>query len=223
MAIFKGGPNSPFSGKAGSVIGSNWRKIYYIKGLSKRIKPESPEQLRQQQKWHVMGTFLAPIRIILELGYNKIDKSKKTALNIAMSYHVKWALAESEDGFKVAFERVLISKGRLPKATDAKVSADVPGKILFSWSPVPKTSLVSTEDKATILIYNEQKEAFMINSDGEPATRRLGGLSIDVPQGWDNDVCHCYIFFTSPGGNNSPSYYLGEITLKEKKDPEAHM
>ena len=43
-------PNGPFSGKAGSVIGSSWRGIYYIKGLQKTItKARSPLQLEQQK------------------------------------------------------------------------------------------------------------------------------------------------------------------------------
>lgn len=46
MGVIRRGVNGCFKGKAGSVIGSSWKSIDYIKGLyKKRTKPASEEQL----------------------------------------------------------------------------------------------------------------------------------------------------------------------------------
>ncbi|MFB2118987.1 hypothetical protein [Parapedobacter sp. 2B3] len=39
MGIIKKGINGPFKGKAGSVVGSSWKKIDYIKGLQRKKAP----------------------------------------------------------------------------------------------------------------------------------------------------------------------------------------
>lgn len=43
MATYSKGANGTFSGKVGSVIGSNWRSIDYMKGLSKKNSKPSTE------------------------------------------------------------------------------------------------------------------------------------------------------------------------------------
>lgn len=49
MGRIKQGANGGFSGKAGSVIGSSWKEIEYIKGRPKvSNKPATQRQLEQQ-------------------------------------------------------------------------------------------------------------------------------------------------------------------------------
>ncbi len=49
MGRIKQGANGGFSGKAGSVIGSSWKGIEYIKGRPKvSNKPATQRQLEQQ-------------------------------------------------------------------------------------------------------------------------------------------------------------------------------
>jgi len=52
MGTIRNGGNGAFSGKAGSFIGSSWRDINYIEGLSKlSTKPKCEKQLEQQAKF----------------------------------------------------------------------------------------------------------------------------------------------------------------------------
>jgi len=47
MATFKNGPNGGFSGKVGSVVGSSWKGIDYIRGLpaKRKNKPDTLEKI----------------------------------------------------------------------------------------------------------------------------------------------------------------------------------
>src|SRR5690606_16534393 len=93
MAILKGGPNGPFSGKVGSVIGSNWRDIDYIKGLTliKKHKP-SEAQIVQRQRFRNITTFLYQVQDALNKGWDKKKKTRGTITNEAISYNSRHAL-----------------------------------------------------------------------------------------------------------------------------------
>ncbi len=208
MAVYKRGINGPFSGKAGSVIGSSWRKVDYMKGLSEKHKPETPEQIAQQDKWKIMVAFLAPLAKILETGLNKEDTRRKTAYNLALSYNLRYAVKETEEGFEIDYPNVLLSRGSLPRVADAKVERESDDKFVVSWSPLVNTAMVSADDEVTVLMYCPQKTIHII-SFGE-YERRDGKMVLAVPEELHNMACHFFIFFTSVNGNNSPAQYLGE-------------
>lgn len=52
MGTIRKGANGGFSGKAGSVVGSSWREVDYIRGMPKRSgKPATILQLEQTVKF----------------------------------------------------------------------------------------------------------------------------------------------------------------------------
>ena len=68
MGTIVNGANGGFKGKAGSVIGSSWKSINYIKGLyKKRSKPASELQMMQQEKFRTLMRFLLPINMFLKI------------------------------------------------------------------------------------------------------------------------------------------------------------
>ncbi|MBB6239500.1 hypothetical protein HDC90_004153 [Pedobacter sp. AK013] len=79
MATYSKGANGAFSGKVGSVIGSNWRSIDYLKGLPKKSsKPSTEPQLAQRSKFALAPLYLSPIKDILNIGFKDKQLNKLT-------------------------------------------------------------------------------------------------------------------------------------------------
>lgn len=213
MGIYKRGINGAFSGKAGSVVGSRWRKIDYIRGLSRPShKPASEAQLLQQHKFELMTAFLSPLSKLFEFSY-KEDTRYKTAYNIALGYNLKWAFVEKEDEWIIDFSKIVLSRGSLPKPVEATAEYTAEGAFLISWPTIARNSFVSAEDKARLILYNSTTNVHIINtSDYE---RKDGQALI---QAENEDVArgtwHIFMFYSSPSGDNSPSHYLGEIKIE---------
>lgn len=82
MGRLNQGPNGSFSGKAGSLIGSSWKGIFYIKGLQKKsLKPRSPRQIEYQDRFAFAVKFLHPIKNILNMGFSKVNPKRATGYN----------------------------------------------------------------------------------------------------------------------------------------------
>ena len=212
MGILFRGINGPFSGKAGSVIGSNWKKVSYIKGLHKKsLKKAKPGQIGQRTRFKQMTDFLAPLSAVMELGFSKEDTRYMTAYNFGMSYNLKWAFKETDGNNEIDFSRIVISRGNLPKPSDARAELRPDVGFIISWSPDVRTSTVCAEDKATIVLFNAETIVHVTNLG--QAQRGDGQAIINVPASALPGVWHAYIFFTSPKGNNSPNFYIGEIRV----------
>ncbi|KAA8483130.1 hypothetical protein BDE36_3749 [Arcticibacter tournemirensis] len=213
MGIYRRGINGPFSGKAGSVVGSRWKKIDYIRGLSRPSHKEASEaQLLQQHKFELMTAFLSPLSKVFEFSY-KEDTRYKTAYNIALGYNLKWAFVEKEDEWIIDFSRIVLSRGSLPKPVDATAEYTAEGAFLIRWQTLVRNSFVSAEDKVRLILYNSVANIHIINtSDYE---RKDGEAMIKIE---DDDaargIWHIFMFYSSPSGDNSSSHYLGEITIE---------
>src|SRR5690606_30037961 len=99
MATFKDGINGPFRGKVGSVIGSKWRKVNYMKSLprlNKKKRPPSPEQALVRKKFDLLNQFFRPISSVLEIGFQQFTAGAP-GQNVAFSYNSNHALSESSD------------------------------------------------------------------------------------------------------------------------------
>lgn len=90
MGTIRNGANGGFKGKAGSVIGSSWKSIDYIKGLyKKRTKPATEEQLVQQAKFRTLMRFLLPITAFIRIGFGQKKEALMTAINVAFKENLE--------------------------------------------------------------------------------------------------------------------------------------
>lgn len=72
MGAIKQGILGSFSGKVGTVVGSSWMGISYMRALSPNVKDaRSPKQLAQREKFALANAFIKPIT----LAYNESKKS----------------------------------------------------------------------------------------------------------------------------------------------------
>ena len=92
MGTYLKGILGPFSGKIGTVIGSTWNGIEYMRSLPRPSgKAPTDLQLIQRAKFGLATGFLSPIRAILNVGFKSLAV-KQTGFNVATSQVVKEAI-----------------------------------------------------------------------------------------------------------------------------------
>src|SRR5690606_36292813 len=114
MGTIRSGANGGFSGKAGSVIGSSWKSIDYIKGLpKKRTKPMSEDQRIQQARFGVLASFLMPLRLMVPIGYRQIQPDRAAPMNVAVKQTMDRAITGNYPDFSLDYAAIRSSEGRL--------------------------------------------------------------------------------------------------------------
>ena len=132
MGKIKQGILGGFSGKVGSVIGSSWKGISYMRGKAVSIKnPQTLQQMRQRNKFALALSVLQPIVAFIRVGFKRYAY-KKSEFNAAMSYTIKNAIVGTYPNYEIDFSKLLVSRGTLTGANDAAAVAET-GKIKFTW------------------------------------------------------------------------------------------
>src|SRR5882762_6945663 len=118
MARLKSGILDEFSGKVGKAVGSNWRGIPYIRSVGgKRRNAKTPEQEQQQAKFKVASEFSTSMTDLFTLGFREFAV-RMTGRNYAQSLILTDAIEGTNPDFKIAYDRVLVSKGKLPNVEE---------------------------------------------------------------------------------------------------------
>ncbi|WP_256009127.1 DUF6266 family protein [Desertivirga xinjiangensis] len=211
MGIIKKGANGGFSGKAGSVVGSSWKDIDYIKGLPKKSsKPASQSQLEQQARFALAVKVLQPITSLLSEGFKGQNSGKATGYNMALQHFLSHAITGAYPAFTVDYKNMLISKGSLTKPASVTLAADA-GSLTITWSVLLSKYGAFSDDEAIVLVYNPAKNIYL---PAEGSTRADGELQLDIPEDFDGDTLHVFLFFTNrDGSKNSESLYAGQIVV----------
>jgi hypothetical protein len=107
MATYENGVNGNFKGKVGSVIGSKWKSLNYIKGISNKKKIATPTeaQINQREKISLVGKFLRILNPVISLGFNQ--KENATSYNEATAYVFKNALNKSTSPCSIRYDKAL--------------------------------------------------------------------------------------------------------------------
>jgi hypothetical protein len=88
MAKMGNGINGKITGKVGSVIGSHWRGISYIRSVpNKKKKISSPAQMQQQARFSLMANFLNIFKSLLSISFSKYTM-RMTGSNKALSFNL---------------------------------------------------------------------------------------------------------------------------------------
>ena len=132
MGTIRKGANGGFSGKAGSVVGSSWRDVDYIKGLPKlSSKPATERQLEQRAKFATAVNFLQPVKQLLNLGFSTQRTGRATGYNIGLRHLLENAIAGDYPTYGIDYSKVVISKGGHGKSLGCKIETAEPGSNSF--------------------------------------------------------------------------------------------
>jgi hypothetical protein len=210
MGKYSLGILGPFSGKIGVVIGAFWRGIDYMRSLPRKSnKPPTEAQLKQQMIFGLVMGFLRPIADLIKIGFQS-NKSKGTPMNAASAYHLENAITGVYPNLSIKFEKVMISKGVLPRVTSYDVATTVTGKIDFTW--VNDANVKYASDLVTVVVFNPVKNLFVYLDGAAARSAQLYKLS--VPADFSGDTVQMWLYFVSANSKQvSDSTYLGELEL----------
>jgi hypothetical protein len=211
MGRYSKGILGPFSGKIGTVIGSSWKGIDYMRSLPKpSSKAASAAQLEQRVKFLFGVGFLQPISALVNLGF-KYVASGTTGFNVAISKLLKGAITGAYPNYEVDYANLIISEGSLAPVANVSVTSPTAGKLTFSWANNSTASLAKPTDKAMLLVYNSDKNLYSFTTGGNDRSMMSQVLDLDD---YTDDVVHCWIAFISADGRLvSTSAYAGTLTI----------
>ena len=213
MGTIKLGILGGFSGKVGTVIGSSWKGISYMRGQAQHVKnPRSAGQVNQRTKFALVMGFLQPVVPYIRIGY-KSQAAKQTEFNAAFSYTIKNAVTGSYPSYALDFTKIVVSKGGLTQVTGATASwNNNSNEVKIDWTDNSGVGNALATDKAMPFIYNKAKGETIYDTAG--ATRATHTQSLTVPNDWEGDKVEVYLGMVSDDGKEvADSIYLGEVTL----------
>jgi len=212
MGVIRRGANGGFKGKAGSVIGSSWKSIEYIKGLyKKRTKPATEEQLMQQARFTLLMRFLLPLAPFLRIGYGMRRVETHTSMNVAFKDNINRVITGNYPDYELDYGQIRIAEGY--SAGGAVSASVVDGGLTVTWdTTLSKLYKQEADDAVYIVLYHPGIDQFMTTP--EPPQRADGTATITLPAHFQTGAGHVWLFTASRKDKNvSKSVYLGEVTL----------
>lgn len=197
MGTIKRGILGGFSGRVGTVVGSTWKEVSYMRALALSVaNPRTHKQQTQRGKFSVCQNFLCSITPYLRVGY-RTQEHNCTAFNAAMSYLLRNAVTGDMPNIKLDYDRVLVARGSLMPVFDATVKVEG-GKAAFTWTDNSGMGDAAETDLAMPLVYNKVKKLAVYSF--EAATRGEGKAELTVPADWEKDALAVYLAFCSEDG-----------------------
>ena len=211
MGTYKNGICGPFSGKIGTVVGSTWNGIDYMRSLPRRSKRKPTEaQKAQRMKLAMAIAFLRPLSGLVNMGFKSIAV-KKTGFNAATSQLISGAVSGIYPDFAIDYSKVLISIGNLTGAWNAAVFSATAGVLTVSWENNSGSGTAKATDKAVLVVYNPSRTEVLYTSEG--SSRDLGMQSFSFPANYSGQTVHVWISFISQNQIMSTSIYVGNAEL----------
>ena len=211
MGTIKKGILGGFSGKVGTVVGASWRGIAYMRSLPQKVRnPRTEPQMMQRTKFAVTLNFLKPMNGLLRTGWKQYAH-RQSPINAAMSYTIANAITGTYPDYAIDPGKVLISRGGLAPALNAKAIA-ASGAITFEWDDNSGSSAAKQTDKALLAVVNPAKSEAVFDTEG--AERTTGTQTVALPADWLGANIEAYMGFISEDGREvANSVYLGSIAV----------
>lgn len=194
MGEIKRGILGGFSGRVGTVVGSTWKKVSYMRALALSVaNPRTLPQQEQRTRFALTLAFLRTLTPYLRVGY-KPQTQTRTAFNAAMSYNIRYALTGEFPDIGVDYRRVMVARGSLTPVFDVTVTKE-DGKIAMAWTDNSGMGDAFATDLAMPLAYNKKRSLAVY--DFAAATRGDAALELALPADWGDDPVAVYLAFRS--------------------------
>lgn len=211
MRTYKKGILGSFSGKVGTVVGSSWNGIEYMRSLPKAShKAPTDLQMIQRTKLGMAIGFLQPISALINIGYKNLAV-RQTPFNVATAQLLSDGITGVYPDLMIDYPKVLISKGNLTGAWGPAITSEA-SKVNITWQDNTASGTAKPTDKAMLLVYNPVKSQYVFTMAGE--NRGLLADSMDLPADFLGDTVHAWITFISADKKTvSTSLYISEIVI----------
>lgn len=213
MGLYKKGILGFFRGKVGTVSGSVWNGVHYLKSLPDVSPDRKPTtaQLNHQILFAMVIGFLKPLKAILNVGYQQFNKGI-TPMNAANSYHLKHAVTGLAPNYQIDYPKVIFSVGDLEAAQTPGIVTGGTGKIDFDWGALIDPDAGAATDRATFLAYNPTLKKYVTLRNA--VARSAMAFTLQLPAEWIGSEAYCYMAFTSLDGKKvSNSSYVGQLPV----------
>ncbi|QNN41500.1 DUF6266 family protein [Pedobacter roseus] len=213
MATYSKGANGAFSGKVGSIVGSNWRGVDYLKSLPKKSNKQSSDlQLAQRRKFALAPIYLSPIKDILNIGFKDKQLNKTTGYNAAVKIFLNNAIVGDYPDFTIDFSQIVLSKGSL--SVFHGLSAVLQGTdIVLSWQSISNRYNAFDDDMLMVVLFNDTKKMYLVYEDAQRAALTYTAIVGNTAAG---DVFYAWAFAVKRENNVvSNSQYLGSFTMPQ--------
>lgn len=201
MATYKQGVLGSFSGKVGTVVGSSWRGISYIRSLAQKVaNPRTKGQLRARAKLATVASALKQFATIIRAGF--VGTGTVSPWSSAVKANIR--AVQDDDEPKLNFSKLALSNGTaLFDVTVAKAanSAD------FSWA-TPATTDEFYDGNFYGAAYNVGNGKALCTT----AALSLGSATFNfksILDGADTDDVHLY-YFVAASKVSTPTVHIGD-------------
>jgi len=211
MATYSHGANGAFSGKVGSVIGSSWRSIDYLRGLPKKSKKgASPKQLEQQARFALAATYLRPIKDVLNIGFADKKQISSSGYNIGVKSFLSKNILGDYPDFTVDFPNLVLSRGSLNPFLGLEM--DMAGtELTFNWVQNLNGMNSFADDILIFVIYNETQNMYLLFDE---AIRTDLTYATEIGTAFNGNTIHGWAFGISRDRTAvSNTQYLGQIDI----------
>ncbi|SEM30290.1 hypothetical protein SAMN05216436_103149 [bacterium A37T11] len=214
MGSYERGILGSFSGKVGSVVGSHWRGIDYMRSLPRKgNRSFSQAQQEQQLKFALAVNFMKPISSLVNLGFKNQAKQRLTGYNVAVQYTIKKAITGVFPDFVIDYPKVQISEGPVPPSTNAAAESTAAATLHVTWvnNALTETNAMG-DDQVILLVYNEAKSRYLYTVGD--TIRETAEQEMTLPTDFTGDTVHVYISFVRRDGSKlANSTYVSAVVI----------
>lgn len=212
MGTYKKGILGAFSGKVGTVVGSSWKGIEYMRSLPRpSTKAPSSTQMIQRARFALASGFLRPASALLNLGYQSLAQGK-SGYNVATADFIADAITGTYPDFDIDYSKVLFSKGTLTGAYGVAAVSE-PGSVKVSWDDNSGLGTAKASDQMVILVYNASRRQFVYNVN-TGAARDAQEDTLLMPAEFVGDTVEVWMAFMTPDQKIfSTSIYAGQVVI----------
>ncbi|MFA4868289.1 MAG: DUF6266 family protein [Pedobacter sp.] len=209
MGVIKSGIIGPIRKKVGPSVNRVHRKTNVVTATYRTSnKPPTAKQLNEQAKFSLLNSFLSNIEELVKPGFKKYANSK-TEINAAYKFNFPHAFLVTEDQISLNLPEIMYSRGRIATPDDTELIL-TNNLIQFNWAQQSQNPSCQFSDRASFLLYNQEKEQSLQFID--VADRYDREYNVKIPIDFKGDTLHCYMSFASADGKLAgDSVYIGII------------
>jgi len=207
MGKITNGINGSLTGTVGTVVGSSWKGIPYIKSAYKtRTKKAGEKEAANRNKFAIAQAWLKPLLPFVREGFKGYSETVEGYL-AAKSWLLRNCFIGEVQDTQIDPALMKVSYGDLPLPENIAVGQTEKGQLQFTWDDAPAEG-TNRHDQVMLLAYDIENKIAYFNLTGQFRNTGSDILAIDNRQG---RTYHLYLAFTAADRNRqSDSVYLGE-------------
>ena len=211
MAKVYGGYMGTVIGKLGTSVGYLWKGRHVFRAYVPHINYPNTELQQAERDWFIsMVRFAATARQALLLGLrDRAAREQMTEGNWFVKSN-KQHFHHTDDGIRVDYSRLSLSEGSVAPATATAAVVDMDGILTCNFDKNSALHRSKASDNVYLYIYNADLKRGLL---AHPTRRSTAHISCLLPDGWQQQQLHCYLFAVDAQGHSSPTSYISPLTM----------